>query len=134
MVGLTCLMYYELTRVVWDFLPRLRLPARLRVLVVVGSIFAGHTLAVWIYGCVYWLVEHYTGLGWLDQARNISFMSAVYFSAATYSSLGYGDLVPTGPIRLLASVQVLNGLVLIGWSVSFTYLSMEKFWDLHRKK
>jgi hypothetical protein len=32
-------------------------------------------------------------------------------------------------MRLIASVESLNGLVLIGWSASFTYLSMERFWQ-----
>ena len=47
---------------------------------------------------------------------------------ATYTTLGIGDLHPTGATRLIASVDSLNGLVLIGWSASFTYLTMEEFW------
>jgi len=52
----------------------------------------------------------------------------MYFSAETYTSLGFGDMTPIGPIRLIAAVEALNGLLLIGWSASFTYISMEKFW------
>lgn len=70
----------------------------------------------------------------LTGVHDNSFTSALYFSATTYSSLGFGDIVPLGGMRLLAGIQVLNGLVLIGWSVSFTYLAMEKFWNLHRRK
>lgn len=50
------------------------------------------------------------------------------FSAETYSSLGYGEVIPGGALRLLAGVEVLNGLLLIGWSASFTYIAMERFW------
>ncbi|MEO5607197.1 MAG: ion channel, partial [Polaromonas sp.] len=50
------------------------------------------------------------------------------FSAETYSSLGFGDLIPTGPIRMLAGIEALNGLLLIGWSASFVYIAMERFW------
>jgi hypothetical protein len=32
-------------------------------------------------------------------------------------------------LRIIAGVESLNGLVLIGWSASFTYLSMEQFWE-----
>ena len=53
----------------------------------------------------------------------------MYFSAETYTSLGFGDLTPNGPVRLLAGVEALNGLLLIGWSASFTYISMERFWS-----
>jgi hypothetical protein len=32
-------------------------------------------------------------------------------------------------MRLIAGVESLNGLVLIGWSASFTYLEMARFWE-----
>ncbi|MHB2205292.1 hypothetical protein [Methylobacterium sp. CM6257] len=37
------------------------------------------------------------------------------------------------PPRLLAGVEALNGLLLIGWSASFTYLAMERYRPLHGK-
>ena len=40
-----------------------------------------------------------------------------------------GDLTPSGPMRLLAGVEALNGLLLIGWSASYIYISMERFWS-----
>ena len=33
-----------------------------------------------------------------------------------------------GELRLLAGVEALNGLLLIGWSASYTYIAMERFW------
>ena len=68
------------------------------------------------------------GAGNLSDSTAFSLSTCMYFSAATYTSLGFGDLTPTGPVRLLAGVEALNGLLLIGWSASFTYLSMERFW------
>jgi len=53
----------------------------------------------------------------------------VYFSLATYTTLGVGDLHLCGAMRLIVVVESLNGLVLIGWSASFTYLTMEELWD-----
>jgi hypothetical protein len=29
---------------------------------------------------------------------------------------------------LLAGAEALNGLLLIGWSASYTYIAMERFW------
>jgi hypothetical protein len=52
-----------------------------------------------------------------------------YFSAETFTSLGYGDIRPSGPLRLLAGAEALNGLLLIGWSACFAYISMERFWE-----
>jgi hypothetical protein len=39
----------------------------------------------------------------------------------------FSDLFPHGPLRIVAGIETLNGFILIGWSASFTYLSMEKF-------
>ena len=52
-----------------------------------------------------------------------------YYSAVTFTSLGYGDLTPIGHLRLLASVEALTGLVLIAWTASFAYLQMQRFWS-----
>jgi hypothetical protein len=38
-------------------------------------------------------------------------------------------LVPQGPARMLAGVEALNGLLLIGWTSSFTYVAMAEFWS-----
>jgi hypothetical protein len=125
------LLYYEILRVTWKWIPELRIAPRKRILAIMTAIFFGHTVMVWMYGAVYWLIGDYTDLGKLVGENDGSFLSFLYFSAATYSSLGLGDVYPTGVLRMITGVEVLNGLVLIGWSVSFTYLAMQKFWDLH---
>jgi hypothetical protein len=51
-------------------------------------------------------------------------------SAETYSSLGFGDVIPFGAIRLVAGVEALNGLLLIGWTASYVYIAMERFWNV----
>ncbi len=30
---------------------------------------------------------------------------------------------------MLAGMEALNGLLLIGWSASYTYIAMERFWS-----
>ena len=50
-----------------------------------------------------------------------------------YTSVGFGDILPQGHLRLIAGVEGLAGLLMIGWSASFTYLMMEKLWLDHRK-
>ena len=32
---------------------------------------------------------------------------------------------------MLAGMEALNGLLLIGWSASYTYIAMERFWGDH---
>jgi hypothetical protein len=60
-----------------------------------------------------------------------AFPEYIYFSTVSYTSLGLGDLYPTGALRLLTGVEALQGLAMIAWTGSFTYLAMEKFWILH---
>jgi hypothetical protein len=134
MVIITTIMFYEVLRISWAILPRLEMAPRKRIIVVMLSIFFGHTIAVWMYGISYWFIANFSDFGNIVGEVDGTVFSYVYFSAATYSSLGLGDVYPTGGLRLLTGVEVLNGLVLIGWSVSFTYLAMQKFWDLHQKK
>ena len=48
----------------------------------------------------------------------------LYFSIVTYTSLGFSDIFSGGHLRFIASVETLNGLLLIIWSGSFIYLAM----------
>ena len=43
-------------------------------------------------------------------------------SAVTFTPVGYGDITPGGPIRVLAGTEALLGLMFITWSASFSYL------------
>ncbi len=36
---------------------------------------------------------------------------AIYFSAATYSTVGFGDLSPIGALRMLAGLEAVTGLL-----------------------
>jgi hypothetical protein len=45
--------------------------------------------------------------------------SALYFSAVTYTTTGYGDLVLAEGWRLLGAVEALTGILMCGWSTGF---------------
>ncbi|MCK7500292.1 MAG: hypothetical protein MZW92_65860 [Comamonadaceae bacterium] len=36
--------------------------------------------------------------------------------------------MPQGALRALAGLEALNGLLLIGWTASYTYIAMRHFW------
>jgi Ion channel len=42
------------------------------------------------------------------------FETALYFSGLTFTSLGYGDVVLGGRVRLIAPLQAANGLMMFG--------------------
>ena len=70
-------------------------------------------------------------MGLDDVDVNLSDLSrdAQLADIATYTSLGLGDIVPTGDVRMMTGAEALNGLVLIGWSVTYSFLAMEDFWE-----
>ena len=45
--------------------------------------------------------------------------SSFYFSAVTYTTTGYGDLVLPEKWRLLGGVEALTGILMCGWSTGF---------------
>ena len=130
----TVLVHYEALRLTSDHLRNLRIPPRSRLLAVMIAVFAAHTVEVWVYGVAYWLSIDIFGLGGFGGQPVAGFQDSLYFSAVTYTSLGLGDYYPTQNLRLIAGVEALNGLVLIGWSASFTYLAMEAYWPLHGRR
>ena len=45
--------------------------------------------------------------------------TAVYFSAVTYTTTGYGDLVLPPEWRLVGAIEALTGILMCGWSTAF---------------
>ncbi|GAB6842158.1 hypothetical protein HNR00_003727 [Methylorubrum rhodinum] len=133
LVVVTILVLYETLWLTSEHLAELPVPPRARIIAVVLAAFAGHTVAVWTYAGAYWLLVLKLGLGAFSGVPVESFEDCLFVSVVAYTSLGYGDHIPLGHARLLTGVEALNGLVLIGWSASFTYLAMERYWPLHGK-
>ncbi len=55
--------------------------------------------------------------------------SAVYFSAATYTTVGYGDLVLPVEWRLVGGVEALTGILMCGWSTGFFFAIVSRMFD-----
>lgn len=133
LVLLTVGIHYEALRLTSDLLPKLTLPPRQRMIVVLVCVFAAHTVEVWIYGVAYLILDSQIGIGDFGGVIPGELPDYIYFSTVTYTSLGYGDVFPLGGLRLVTGVESLNGLLLIGWSASFTYLAMQEVWGLHKE-
>ncbi len=128
LIAITTVLYYEVLRGLGAWLPRLPLPNHPKLLVVVFSAMVAHSLEIAVYGVWIFALGQFTTGSALTGPAGFSFANCLYFSAETFTSLGFGDLTPVGPVRLLAGVEALNGLALIGWSASYIFLSMERFW------
>ena len=72
--------------------------------------------AVICFGLFYYLLTQCGhGIGRDDTALdNATIFTGIYFSIVTISSLGYGDMHPMGISKILACIEVLFGLAMIG--------------------
>jgi len=57
------------------------------------------------------------------------FQTALYFSAATYTTVGYGDLVLPVEWRLVGGVEALTGILMAGWSTGFFFAVVSQMMD-----
>jgi hypothetical protein len=48
-----------------------------------------------------------------------SLEAALYFSTASYTTVGYGDVVLAPGWRVLGAIESANGIILLGWSTAF---------------
>jgi potassium channel LctB len=76
-----------------------------------------------VFGFIYWAAG--IGMGWGLQAGNTAVKSdlhglgtAIYFSFVTALSIGYGDIIPVGALRILAITEGIAGLLIFGCVIS----------------
>lgn len=72
------------------------------------GLFLVHTIEIWVWALVY------ASLGTFADLED-----ALYFSTATFSTVGYGDMVLRPDWRLLGALEGVNGFLLIGWSTAY---------------
>lgn len=131
LVVVTIFTHYEALRLISILLPKIELSVRLKILCTVAGCFVAHSIEVWLYALAYLVLER-SGFGALKGQIEDRFSDYLYFSATSYSTLGFGDVYPVGSLRLIAGIEGLNGLFLIAWSTSFTYFVMNRLWPLHK--
>src|SRR5689334_10260753 len=82
-----------------------------------------HLVQVTLWACAFW------------QARQLpDFETALYFSLATYTTVGFGDVVLGPGWRVLAGLEGLTGLVLVGWSTAFTFAVINRMYEYWRDR
>jgi hypothetical protein len=128
LVGLVVGLHYEALGRFNEWLPKLRLPARAHVLVLIVGLLVVHMIEIWIFGVALFEVARWPQLGRVGGVDELRLLDAVYLSTVTFTTVGYGDLIPQGPLRLLLGIESLSGFVLVTWSASFTYLEMQRNW------
>ena len=130
-----CVMvHYETLRLTSRIIPGLSVSTHSKVLVVISGVFLAHIIEISLFALTFFAMQKYPAFGTIAGQFSGTGLDFFYFSITNYTTLGVGDLFTHGQLRLVAGIEALTGFVLIGWSASFAYLAMEKFWDQHGRK
>ncbi len=128
LVVMAVLVHYEALLRLMALMRLLRIRPRTRIAVGVLGALAAHVIEIFIFALGYYLLIHVQRVGELTGSLTEPWRDCVYFSFSVYSSLGFGDIIATGPLRFLTGMEVLTGLVLIAWTASFMYVEMQRLW------
>ena len=131
-VVLCVVLHYEGLRFMSNKIqPRCGTERRMIVVMILWLVLL-HITEIWIFGLTYYAFFTLGDFGYFAGAPVSSVFDCVYFSAAVFTTLGFGDIVPVGPIRFITGTEAVSGLTLITWSASYTFLEMMKTWKPER--
>lgn len=134
LVVATIFIHYEALRLSSIVVESINGHPRFKILVAICMLFLAHTVEVWLFAIGYYIMDIELNIGGFAGELAFHATDYIYFSVTSYTSLGLGDVFPTGAIRLITGVEALVGLIMIAWSGSYTYILMQKLWPLHVKK
>jgi hypothetical protein len=64
---------------------------------------------------------------WKDALHDLP--TSFYFSAVTYTTTGYGDVVLPPEWRLVGGVEALTGILMCGWSTGFFFAAVSRIFQ-----
>lgn len=85
---------------------------------VAGWMVLCHLVEIMAWGALY---------AWRDAMPG--WTAAIYFSAVTYTTTGYGDLVLPEAWRMVGGVEALTGILMCGWSTGFFFAVVNQMND-----
>jgi hypothetical protein len=74
-----------------------------------------HMLAIFVWALFFWLAKCLPDIE-----------SSFYFSAVTYATIGYGDLVLPKEWRMLGPIEGFTGILMFGLSTAFFFIVVSK--------
>lgn len=130
-VALCVLLHYEVSMTLSRRMERSTRSQRQRFLTLIFGLLGSHVVEIWAFAAAMKLLLVMPGTGEVIGITAPGFLDFVYLSAINFTTLGYGDMVPSGPIRVVMGTEALTGFMLITWSASLTFLEMQKHWRPH---
>jgi hypothetical protein len=130
------IIHYEGLRALTRWVAHGALRPRQRIATLICAQFILHVTEICIFAAgFYFLVERFEFgelLNVVDHDNPLidpsNYGDYVYYSAVVYTTLGMGEIVPVGAVRILTGMESVGGLLLITWSASFTFIEMQRYW------
>jgi voltage-gated potassium channel Kch len=57
------------------------------------------------------------------------FETSLYYSLKSYTTVGYGDVLPPTSWRLLGPIEAAVGILMLGWSTSIIVASVQRIYN-----
>jgi hypothetical protein len=57
------------------------------------------------------------------------FETALYYSITSYTTVGYGDVIPPVSWRLLGPIEAAVGILMLGWSTSIIVAAVQRMYN-----
>ena len=59
-----------------------------------------------------------------------NFETSLYFSLKSYTTVGYGDVLPPTEWRLLGPIEAAVGVLMLGWSTSIIVATVQRIYNI----
>ena len=121
-------IHYELLMRLSMLLAAINIHHRIKVFWAFCGVLGCHLIEITLFAAYYQVFAQYSESSGLTMISGDQFTDFLYYSFVIYTSLGLGDIVPIGDLRLVTGLESLIGLLLIAWSASFMFFQMELYW------
>ena len=94
------------------------------------ALIMAHVLEVSVFSFGYTLLDNSPDFGELTGKTRDEITDYWYYSFVVYTSLGFGDITPSGHLRFMTAIETLTGLIMIAWTASFIFMQMQTCWTV----
>jgi voltage-gated potassium channel len=94
-----------------------KIPALITAVFIIG---AAIMVDIWL-----WTILFYS----LDRPVLKDIETALYFTTACFTTVGFGDVVLGTDWRILSTITGINGMIIFGWSTAFIFEIMTKLYE-----
>ena len=130
LIAIAVLVHFQSLLFLSEWQASLKKSGSIKMLLIIFGLIAAHIVETVVFAGGYWIGERGFHLGNFVGVRSMEVKDFFYIALETFTTQGVGDIYPIGPLRLIASLEPLVGLILIGWSASFTFLMMGREWQV----